>query len=356
MDHRPLLAFFLLLFLSACGSRGVPSIVGEGAEAVRLLLARSAGEPSPHDLLGLCSDHLPYQAALAPDGCLPLLGDLSLGVRPVLGGLLEARALLRVRATGERWLLTYRLYPARGAGDFAATVLAPGEAGELPSGPLYLGSLPKGRLSWGAPLLLAPCPAPAPEGCGRAFQPLRARPPRGAVADLNAPFPALRPFGGYSLGPFAALRLVPRGRGVEVRLSDGRVFYTEGPGRPLLLNGKRVGLFPGAFRAGLLRVEGGEAGTVPLALVGGRLEAFPVRGEALALLAEGEAVLFPGRYRALVGSRLDRAVGEGAVVEGAYVGFRPPEGLAVEHRPLRPPLPRLEPYAPTVLVEARRLP
>ncbi len=80
----------------------------------------------------------------------------------------------------------------------------------------------------------------------------------------------------------------------------------------------------------------------------------PRPGRALALLAEGPLVLHPGRYRALVGSLLDRAEGREAVVEGSYVGFRPPLGVEVQHLP-PPALPAPLPYAPTVLVEARRV-
>ncbi len=315
---------------SSSSSRGAgegglpPPAVLEGAERVRLVLARQAGEPSPHEALLLCDAKAPFQAVLGPGGCLPVPEGVDLGARPVLGGLLEVGVFLRLAATGEGWYLRYRLYPARGAGDFAATVLAPGDSSRLPEGPLYLGGLPRGRPSFRHPLLLAPCSLPTPQGCQGGYASPPFRPPRGAVADLSAPYPSLSLPRGYHLGPFAALRLSPRGRGVEVRLSDGRRLYTEGAGRPLLLGGRVVErAFSGVLRAGLLRVEGGEAGSAPLVLAGGRVEALPVRGEALALVAEGLLLLHPGRYRALVGSLLDRAEGREAVVEGSYVGFRP---------------------------------
>ncbi len=239
MGRGPLLSLALALFLllAGCGTREAspPPAVLEGAEQVRLVLARSVGEPSPQEALLLCDAKAPFQAVFEPGWCLPVPQGLSLGARPVLGGLLEVGVFLRLAATGEGWHLRYRLYPARGAGDFAALVLAPGDSSRLPEGPLYLGGLPRGRPSFRHPLLLAPCSLPTPQGCQGVRLP-SLPPPRGAVADLSAPYPPLPP-PGYHLGPLRRPEAVPEGPGVEVRLSDGRRLYTEGAGRPLLLGG-----------------------------------------------------------------------------------------------------------------------
>ncbi len=58
MGRGPLLSLALALFLllAGCGTREAspPPAVLEGAEQVRLVLARSVGEPSPQEALLLC--------------------------------------------------------------------------------------------------------------------------------------------------------------------------------------------------------------------------------------------------------------------------------------------------------------
>ena len=347
------LLLLLLLLLAGCGLKG-GSLPPEAFQGAYLGL-QEAGRADPLCRTEVSLDRKVWYRFDMRGECAVWPGK-RLGAAPVPGGEVltfgfwvreESRPLGRSRA--EVFLPRYPVSPAG-----YAWVFLEGPREVAVPGPVYAGTPLRERK--GLLTVSASCPKPVP---GRCLEKPRPQGPRKPLYWPEAPVPTLgregeardlARKGGLFLGEEAWVALKPSGK--EAVLSvRGRGSYRLGPG--YLVDGKgRRSPFNGMVWAGLLKVEAGEAGSLPLTLAGEVVEGTaPLSGESLGLLSEGPLrLLGSGEVRAALLARRGRVeVAEGVRVVGSVAAYQYAP-LPLTFRPSEPPgFPALESPGPLIL-------